>query len=108
MVTERATAQVNGLGTGIFSDSYRSHNHCTSTASVEVVQAAPLSLQLEQPDTICIGQSAELSVQVSGGTELWPQLDYGRYHRSNRSISNGDEYIYRYGHRCISMSGCTG
>lgn len=63
------TAQVNGLGTGIYEVTVTDHNHCTSTASVEVVQAAPLSLQVEQPDTICIGQSAELSVQVSGGTE---------------------------------------
>ncbi|HRH66580.1 MAG TPA: PKD domain-containing protein, partial [Bacteroidia bacterium] len=44
-------------------------NSCTATAYVNINQAAPLSLQIGQPNRICIGKSSGLAGNVSGGTQ---------------------------------------
>ncbi|MBK9544080.1 MAG: PKD domain-containing protein [Bacteroidetes bacterium] len=68
------SSQLSNLNVGLYEVTVTDHNACVSTASVNIVQAAPLAIQGNVPDTICIGQSALLEVNVSGGTSPYSYL----------------------------------
>ena len=88
----QTTNQINGLGIGTYTVTVTDRNNCISNTEVNIVQAAPLTLAVDQPDTICIGQSSVLSVNVSGGTQpyafLWSTGDTTSTTEVSPSTSN--------------------
>ena len=67
----------NNLTAGMHSILVTDYNQCIVTENVIVHQPEVLSMSVQGTATICIGQSANLSVHVSGGTSPY------RYHWSN-------------------------
>ena len=62
-----ASAAISGIMGGIYSVSITDANNCLTTASVAVVEPAPISVTLNGATTLCIGQSAVISAVATGG-----------------------------------------
>ncbi|TAH41908.1 MAG: PKD domain-containing protein [Bacteroidetes bacterium] len=69
-----STANLNGLGSGNYSVSITDAQGCVIVASTSITAPAPMNLNLSGSTTICIGQSAQISAIVSGGTSPYNYL----------------------------------
>jgi gliding motility-associated-like protein len=68
------TASVTGLYAGTYTVVVTDAVNCTSSASAIVTQPAAMTVVAVTPDTLCIGQSASLSVNIQGGIANYSYL----------------------------------
>jgi gliding motility-associated-like protein len=66
---------INGLAGGTYQVRITDFNGCTLNAQALVIEPDPLQLSIDPVNTLCIGQTAQLLPQISGGiapyTWLW-------------------------------------
>ncbi|MFM7216684.1 MAG: PKD domain-containing protein [Bacteroidota bacterium] len=63
-----ASNQLNGVSAGPYQVIVTDANGCSSSAATSVIDPAPLSLLVNTPSVICIGQSTTLYATSAGGT----------------------------------------
>ncbi len=102
--TGSVSNSISSLPTGIYSVSITDAHNCTFDTVYTITQPTALQASVVFPDTICIGQAAQLSATVSGGTPSysyqWSTSD------TSSSISVNPAFTSNYGLTVTDANGC--
>jgi gliding motility-associated-like protein len=77
----QTTPIATGIAAGIFSCTVTDNNGCTTTSAFNIIEPQQLVATINPPFSICAGQTANLSSNVSGGTPSY------NYNWSNGAIT---------------------
>ena len=100
-----STNAVQSLPPGNYSVIITDANNCTYTSSYTITQPAALVAAVTSPDTLCIGQSASLTVLPSGGT---PGYNYLWSNSQNTNTINVSPTVTSsFGVVITDNNGCT-
>lgn len=82
------TASLNALCQGAYIVTVRDGGNCSSTVSINITQPLAISIPTITSQTVCIGQSATITVNPSGGNPNYTYIWSGTTSTSNSITTN--------------------